>query len=569
MRPLWLLTIKNLKLLIRAKSSALIVVFAPLLIILILSLSYNNSQVGLNVGVYAPEFGAEVESFISLLQEQDFKIVKYDLSVDDCVGDLRSESIHTCISLPGNFQVEGNTPKEVVFYIDPSRINLVWMIQEVVGSQFDFKSQQVSQSLTQNILNSLSETKNAVASRTTEVGSIQEKVSSASSSASSAKSSLGNVDTALTETPYSLELVTAVNTNLGSAKTKLGEALTAIESANISSGKTPIKAAVESAQKEVDNALVSFSGEGQSIEVIIHGLQSDLNSAKTKLASASSAISSSSSSLESVNSALQESITALNSVQTGLSGMKEKLDAQKVMDAGTITAPLVTKIKKVSEEGTFLNYSFPALLILVLMFSSLLLGTTLVMMEKNSPAFFRNYFLPLRKTTFIISTYLTNLILIVIQLAIILGISLFFLEELASVLPLVMLILFLSASVFTFLGMALGYVFVSEETGVLASISLGSLLLFFSGVILPLESVSPTFREIAFYNPFVLSEKLVREVFIFDASLGAIWTELLILAGYAVILFLAILLAESFLHKHLLNRLMQQHKMRRQNEKAR
>ena len=54
MNTLWLLTKKNLRLLIRAKGSALIVVFAPLLIILILGLSFNNaSKYGLNIGVYS------------------------------------------------------------------------------------------------------------------------------------------------------------------------------------------------------------------------------------------------------------------------------------------------------------------------------------------------------------------------------------------------------------------------------------------------------------------------------------------------------------------------------------
>ncbi len=193
------------------------------------------------------------------------------------------------------------------------------------------------------------------------------------------------------------------------------------------------------------------------------------------------------------------------------------------------------------------------------MFSSLLLGTTLVMMEKNSPAFLRNFFMPIRKTTFVISTYLTNVILIVIQLMVILGISLFFLDNLLGVLPLVVLILFLAASVFTFLGMVLGYIFTSEETGVLASISLGSLMLFLSGVIIPLENVSVVLRNIAIFNPFVIAEKLVREVFIFNASLETIWVDLLILVGYTVILFLVILMAESILHEHLINRFLRQH----------
>src|SRR3989338_10118589 len=140
MRSIWLLTMKNLKLLLRAKSSALIVIFAPLLIILILGLSYNtSSKYGLNIGVYAPSFTDDVNSFIELLKEQEFRIVTYSTSVDECVQDIKGGFVHTCISLPESFVIEGNAAREVTFYVDPSRINLVWVVQETVKSKFDFK----------------------------------------------------------------------------------------------------------------------------------------------------------------------------------------------------------------------------------------------------------------------------------------------------------------------------------------------------------------------------------------------------------------------------------------------
>ena len=50
MKSLWLLTKKNLQLLVRSRSSALIIIFAPLLLILILGLSYDTtSQFSLNI----------------------------------------------------------------------------------------------------------------------------------------------------------------------------------------------------------------------------------------------------------------------------------------------------------------------------------------------------------------------------------------------------------------------------------------------------------------------------------------------------------------------------------------
>ncbi len=265
---------------------------------------------------------------------------------------------------------------------------------------------------------------------------------------------------------------------------------------------------------------------------------------------------------------MKESSDALDNVQKSLDSLESSIGGVKVTDADTITSPLVTKIESVSGEGTYLNYLFSALLVLVIMFSSLLLGTTIVMMEKTSPAFLRNFFLPIRKITFVTSIYLTNLLLNIIQIVIILGISLFFLKGTYGTLPPVALILLISASVFTFMGMVVGYLFNSEETAVLASISLGSLHLLFSGLILPLESVNIVLREIAFYNPFVIADKLVRNIFLFGASLQDVWFELGLLIGYMIIFFLIILVIESILHQHLVNRFMRHHhRAHRQKDK--
>jgi ABC-type polysaccharide/polyol phosphate export permease len=210
---------------------------------------------------------------------------------------------------------------------------------------------------------------------------------------------------------------------------------------------------------------------------------------------------------------------------------------------------------------------FPALMILVIMFSSLLLGTTLVMMEKNSPAFTRNFFVPVRKITFILATYLTNLILILVQVIVILGISWIFLGDISKAILPSALVLFLAASIFTFIGMAIGYLFSSEETAVLASISSGSILLFISGVIIPLESVSTLLRQVTYFNPFVIAEKLVREVFIFGSSLDSLWMDLGLLAIYALVLFLLILVIESLMHKQLFNKFFHHHHKQRLADK--
>ena len=176
MKSLWLLTKKNLKLLVRSKTSALVVFFAPLFIILLLGLSYNStSKYGLNVGVYAPSFTSDVESLMSSLQEQEFKIIKYDTSVDDCVKDIKAGLVHSCVSLPESLTVEGNEQKEVLFYVDPSKINLVWAVKDMLGDKFNLRSQEISKELSGSLLSAVSDTKIKLEEQRTQLSSAKDK----------------------------------------------------------------------------------------------------------------------------------------------------------------------------------------------------------------------------------------------------------------------------------------------------------------------------------------------------------------------------------------------------------
>ena len=597
MKSLWLLTKKNLKLLVRSKTSALVVFFAPLFIILLLGLSYNtSSNYGLNIGIYAPAFSSDVESLMSSLQEQEFKIVKYETSVDDCVKDIKAGAVHACVSVPESLKVEDNQQKEVSFYVDPSKINLVGVVQDTLNERFNLKSQEISKDLSSNLLSAVSDTKSKLEEQGTQLSSAKEKSAAASSAAQEINQQLTSLDLTLPASAYDAQVITDFKS---SASPKIKSGLADVEDAKeaVEASELEDKSAILSSLNEVEDKLKLLDTlvSGTAVGATASGnttanatnttafttattssgflgaltlLEEELLNTKTKLTAAATAVGSTSTSLSSTTQNLQESVSALETAQQKVTEMKASLDAQKVTDAKVLSAPLVTKIEKVGQESSYLNYMFPALLVLVVMFTSLLLGTTLVMMEKNSPAFFRNYFLPLRKGTFVISTYLTTLVITLVQVLVILAVSAVFLKDnLVQLLP-VAGVLLLSSSVFSFMGMGIGYAFKSEETGTLASISTGSLLLFVSGIVLPLETISPTIRNIASFNPFVISESVIREVFLFNAGLSGIWPELLTLAGYTAGLFAVILVVEYLVHKHFISGFMKhRHLKHRQQEK--
>jgi len=578
MITLFHLTKKNLKLLFRSRGSALVVIFAPLLIVLLLGLSYNTSGAyGINIGVFSPsstdanDFG----EFTKILEQEEFSITKYEKSIDECLEDMKRGQTHTCLTLPANLKVEDNVPKEIIFHVDPSRINLVWMIQETLQSKFNIKSAEISKELTSDLLSTIDKTRTGIDAQ---------KVSAASASAQSGEVSGINSDiktklTALDSNPiankYDSTLINATLTLLATAQERNNAAM---EAKGTDENSTDILSRMlkdtRDALVKIDTKLRSNTstnvtiGEGVSIESLVNGIQADINLANAKLAAAASVIRQASANIDTGSAKLQTTTEDLGKIQESLDEMSKNLAGIKVTEAGTVAAPITMKVEKVAVQGTYLSYLFPALLILVIMFSSLPLGTTLVMIEKNNPAFFRNFFLPVRKVTFIASIYLTNLVLILIQIAVILGISMIFLRDSYAQLPYVALILFIAASLFTFIGMAVGYVFTSEETGVLASISLGSVFLLISGVIFPLEGVSAVLRKFVVFNPFVIAEKLVRQTFLFKAGINEIYMDLLILLTYAVVMFLGILIMETLLHKHLSHKFLKTHHKRHKTKDA-
>ncbi|MBS3166065.1 hypothetical protein J4444_02990 [Candidatus Woesearchaeota archaeon] len=381
MSNLWLLTTKNLRLLLRDKWSALIVIFAPLLIMLILGLSFNtSSKYGLNIGIYATSYSEDVNSFIKTLEDQEFNIIKYTTSVEDCVKDIKTGVVHTCIQVPESLKVESNTPRQITFYIDPSRINLVWMIQETLKTKFDFKSQEISQGLTQEILSKLAETKGKIGENKAHISTLKDKGNFEISSIDAITATLKMVDASLPETVYNSTSVSNATDQIKSAKKKVQDALGIISDAQFADeSKDAIETLMTVAQNQLTSAANAAIKDGQ----LISSLNADLDLTKEKLSYAGRLIVKSNTDMEVVTNSLKESIASMDSLLGTLGEMETTLGGQKVTEAGTIVQPLVTKVEKVGTESTYLNYLFPALLIIVIMFSSLLLGTTLVMMEKK------------------------------------------------------------------------------------------------------------------------------------------------------------------------------------------
>ncbi|MEK6920358.1 MAG: ABC transporter permease, partial [Nanoarchaeota archaeon] len=217
--------------------------------------------------------------------------------------------------------------------------------------------------------------------------------------------------------------------------------------------------------------------------------------------------------------------------------LSTQLAEAQVGEAEQIVNPILTRIKPILEKKSYLDYTMPALVVLIIMFMSILLSSTIVMTEKESRAYFRNYITPIPDISFLISIFVTNLIVVFFQALILLVIAqlAFGVSILVNVVSILIAVL-LIAAIFILLGMIIGYVFVSEETSTLASISLASIFLLFSSFLIPLESLSETIGSVAVYNPFVVSESVLRQLIIFGNPLFSAGEDVFLLLFYVFVL---------------------------------
>jgi ABC-type multidrug transport system permease subunit len=572
MRNILKIISKNLKLLIRSRSSALIIILAPLLVILLLGVAFDNANVfGITVGVYSDNYSEDVEKLLGELAEQELQIVKYETE-EKCVNDIKQGVSNTCIVFPADLSLNSNEQKQILFHVDQSKLNLVWMVMDTLNDRFGSGAKQISRNLIGVLINKIETSK-------TELEAKQDSISSLRTQATAAKSGVGDIATELNALDFSYDEnetfpTTALQTEMDGVGQNLSTFLDTIES-KVTSARNQENGT--STGNKLDDALVAVLAaievvEGSTPPSFIHmkatleTLKTNIEGLQSQLIQASQIRESAGPRLDDVNNQLNSGLTNIEDISASFDAIIADIQSIQVTNPEAIAEPFVTEIRPVSAPTTYLNYLFPSLIILVIMFISMLLSTTLVMMEKHSPAYFRNFITPTRNITFTIGTYLTNMLLVIIQLGIILAIAgYFFSAQITPVFAEVIGILLLAATFFTLWGMGIGYVFTSEETATLATITSGSVFLFISSVIIPLESMPPLVRQIAAYNPFVICERVLREVLLFQPEFNLIQNDLYLLGAYSIVLFGLIIAFQGLLNKHFIQKITyKRHKRQRQ-----
>jgi len=469
---------KNFRILARSKFSALAIIAIPLLIVLMTGMAFDTSSLeGIRASVYTNESSNLTESIISELQEEGFEVLESN-SKEDCIESVRIAKSHVCIVFPRDFLKES-----LEVHADDSRMDMAHFLINEIGSQVLEKSSEIGIERTGALLGTIVEIKDTLTIQ-------EEKISEV-------RNTLNNI---LEEESYSLQEISSQLDSISSEVGDLDDIKDDIDNIDTNDSISDIKRDIDSIKSNVDSLLLETEGDIKDLEGEIKEINQDLGN---------------------VNSKLRDSI--------------KKLEQYSEMDPLELTSPIRTEINPLMADATNWEYLFPTFLSLIILLGSLILGSIIVMRERKSNAYFRNFITPTTNLTFFMGVYLTCLALLSIQIAIVIF-SLNFVNNvvLTGKIARLLLTIFLSGTTFIFVGMLIGYLFNSDETIVLTSISVAAISIFFSNIVLPIESISGLFKNISIYNPLVLTNEILRRVILFNTPITNLFFELGILGAFVI-----------------------------------
>jgi len=526
---LYTLVMKDIKLLIRSKSSSLIIIFGPLLLIFLVGMAFNTSSMhDLKIATYSSEYSKLSNSITQSLQDEQYSTIKTDI-LEDCIDGVRLGKFHACAVFSPKMTIGNAAGNTITINVDESRMNLAHMLEVTIQKKVSTETTKISEGLTGNIVATMFNARDVLTEKKELVKRLTSSTSDNILKVSGLKDDMENIDLAYNKSEVNY---TDVRQDYDAVKAKI-------------SAYPACLAAIPA-----DDPVI------EAVDESINYLKIGVDSIVDKFDSVVTTKESSLEDLSSLKDALQTETDDLNTLRNTLTALVAGIEGVEVTDVESIVSPVTTNIDSVASKKTHLGYMFPTFIILIVMFISLLLAVTVTVREKLSKAFFRNFIMPTSDFLFMVGGYLTNILIIAFQWIILFIAAIFFLPELKGLIVPMAIVLLIVSTVFILIGMFIGFIFKSEETATLGAISAGTLMLFFSNTILPIETLPVGIREIARFNPFVLSETVLKRIMLFGAnftpsSFSAISLEIYMLLCFAVMFFVLAFVAREVVKSRL------------------
>ncbi len=565
--------IKNFKILIRSRVASFVILLAPLFIFLLLELAFDApEQYSLNIGVYSSVYTNTSEEIINHLEQSYFTISK-TVSKDECIANIKGGIFNTCVFFPENMTV-GQADDFVEIIVDTSKNNMVFVIKDIIKNSIDAHALEVSEELTEKMIDNINFIERTAKDRLFDTTSSRQLLMDTSSLMDDASSSINSMDLNYDGS----------NLNLKSEKSKVKLALT--QSKNSLLKTVAMKFSIMNKFDEIKDRIWALSLEeterddflGYVNATEIHfenlaedyeyygnisnkslsevyskfqNLSNELDLVEEKLAKTEILKVGAAETLQNSSEKINETLTLINTIKNSLTEINNKLAGIVIREAEEIVKPFDYKLISITPSKSQVSLLFPQFLGVVILFISLIIPTIMAVNERRSIAAVRQALTPVYRVVYISSVFLTNLIIVLTQVFLVMVLSYFLLDlTITNNLISFFISVFLSSSAFIMIGIFIGQLFDEEHNAIIATVSLASLLLFISGVILPLETMPPAFYKLNLYNPFVVTIALLRKSLFFQIPILENSKEFIILLSYWFLFYLLTFLHIFIFQKH-------------------
>jgi len=534
---------KNFKLVWKSKLFVLLILLGPLLLTLFLGLAFNNNKdYSIRVGVYSEDYFGVKGSILDNLKN-NFIVTRFGKS-QDCIDAVKGYETHVCVLMPKEIDLEGNELGEVIFYVDNSRTNLVWIVLDSLSEVLDLSSQQLSSGMTSDLLGRLRIASNKSSQLADLIGTAKEQSETAYLLADDVAQEIALLDLAemKNDLDKALDLEGDAENLFIKDLTEIKEAATSGKSILISISQTLgngsiVESEINQLSDKLDEIEESSESGGindlEELGSLLTETKKDFQKLERTIASAVSK-----------NGEVLALMKKLKNKLILADGLVEEINIAvnnlRVTRVDKIVEPIRTKIEPISTEKTYLGFIFPTLVMLMIVFVSVLLSSSLIVTEKKNRSFFRNWLSKGWGLSFILSYFITDLLIVIVDVFIFILIARFVFDIYVNLLFLVLL--FLMAGTFVLLGEIIGLLAKNEQSNILIGVVVSSILVFFSGTLIPVESASGFLGKLIRYNPFVIGERLLRKVLMPGIDSGAWQHDFFIVLAYFFGLILILIL---------------------------
>ncbi|MFH1638534.1 MAG: ABC transporter permease [Candidatus Woesearchaeota archaeon] len=498
---------KDYRLIWRSTTSMLIFILGPLIIMFLVSIGFNTSSlVGLSVSAYSEEYSAISESLISNLSDSQFNVVKMS-SEEECIEAVKYRDFQVCIIFPKGLVLDNSANNKLDIYVDNSRLNIANQITEKLSAKVSIQADQISAGLVNNML-----------------------------------SSLDNINR---ETAQGKTLVDSLKTSNKQATVQLDSMVDNFEGFDFEYG-TLSTSAIYSEIENIRDRYNLSSSVFTTMKSEISAMQEAYSSTASKLDTASETAGALKDAGRNVAGLVSGEKDKIETLDASFSTIESNVGLVKITNVESIVSPLRTNIHPLSLKKNYLLFTFPNLLVLLIMVVAILMSSSTMVREQKSLAYFRNFISPTFDGLYVLGQFISIFSVILVQLLMVLGIASLFLSGITwQVYLIIGSILLIFATVFIFLGMGIGYLFSTEEGVTIGAISVALVSLLFSNAILPIEALSGFLRKAVMYNPFVIAEMILKRVILFDTNVAAIRELVLILLAFVAGAFIFCIIARE------------------------